>query len=314
MERGPRQNHRVNARSMSSPELSDYQWRLLRNVANAIQSAHLFKRPKIRLLDAGCDCSGKQVWHLADVTKGEVIGVNIEDGFPSADALKLISEKPNAKMVKMDATSLDFPDESFDVVISANVMEHVRDPRRYIQECARVLKKTGIAYFEAAPIWTSARGHHIHEDLVFDCCRPEKKYRNDGTIIPDWSHLVCDESRMRSLIEGKLSPKTVEWIPFMIYHSDVLNRKGWREIRGDFGSVFPIIDLQTQPTEGADAEMKPRDRLDDYEVAGFELVARKTPQPVVMRLLTRGATRYRRRMRLLGLAVSRRMGTSPIPR
>jgi ubiquinone/menaquinone biosynthesis C-methylase UbiE len=300
-------------RAINSPELADYQWRLVRNVERAIQSTHFCGRPKTKLLDAGCDSSGKQLWHLAGLTKGEIIGINIEDGFPSPDAVKLIAEKPNAKLEKMDAMNLAFPDESFDVVISANVMEHVRDPRRYIQECGRVLKKTGIAYFEAGPIWTGARGHHIHEDLVHDCCSPTENYRNDGSIIPDWSHLVCDESQMRSIIDTKVSPKTVRWILHMIYHSDVLNRKGWHEIRAAFDSVFPITDLQTQSAAEANPQLKPRDALEDFQVDSFELVARKAPQPRMTRLLMRIVTAYRRRIRLLGLAVSRRLGPSLDP-
>jgi SAM-dependent methyltransferase len=300
-------------RTKTAPDLDEYQWSLVQNVARAIQTTHLVKRPKIRVLDAGCDCSGRQIWHLAELTKGEVIGINIEDGFPSTDACELISERPNARLAKMDATNMDFPDGSFDLVISANVMEHVREPRRYIQECGRVLKKTGIAYFEAAPIWSSARGHHIHEDLVRDCCVPETDYRNDGSVIPDWSHLVCDESQMRSIIEPKLSPKTVAWILWMIYHSDVLNKKGWSEIRSAFDAVFPIVRVNAQPTDGANPRFKPSDGLEDHDVAYFELIARKAPQPTIMRLLTRWATAYRRRMRLLGLAISRRLRGSPDP-
>ncbi len=129
----------------SSPKLDDYQWQLVRNVAGTIQRNYLSKQPNIKILDAGCDCSGKQIWHLAGLTKGEVIGINIEDGFPSRDAVELTADKPNSKLVKMDATRLDFPDETFDMVVSANVMEHVHNPLAYIRECARVLKKSGIA-------------------------------------------------------------------------------------------------------------------------------------------------------------------------
>lgn len=41
---------------------------------------------------------------------------------------------------------LPFPDESFDIVISNHVIEHVKNPRGHVAEVARVLKPDGIAY------------------------------------------------------------------------------------------------------------------------------------------------------------------------
>ena len=45
----------------------------------------------------------------------------------------------------MDATKLGFDDETFDVVTSFQVIEHVRDSSKFLLEIKRVLKKTGIA-------------------------------------------------------------------------------------------------------------------------------------------------------------------------
>jgi SAM-dependent methyltransferase len=42
-----------------------------------------------------------------------------------------------------DLTALSFPDESFDAVISLEVMEHIPDFRSAFSECARVLKPKG---------------------------------------------------------------------------------------------------------------------------------------------------------------------------
>ncbi len=45
--------------------------------------------------------------------------------------------------VVADAHNLPFDDESFDIVLSVDVLEHLRDPRQAISEMKRVLKKEG---------------------------------------------------------------------------------------------------------------------------------------------------------------------------
>ncbi|MEI7935838.1 MAG: class I SAM-dependent methyltransferase [Verrucomicrobiota bacterium] len=298
-------------RATDSPQLDDYQSRFVENVRRVVQNNYLWLPPRIKILDAGCDPTGRQLWHLARLTKGELIGINVAEGFPSPQALKLLADIPNATLKRMDAMQLEFPDESFDMVISANVIEHVADPRRYIQQCCRVLRKNGVAYFESYPIWTAARGHHIMESMVHDYCGATENYCNDGSIIPDWSHLCYGENQMRSCLEKKLKLNTVNWVLQLLYRSAEFNKIGWWEIRSAFEAAFPTRDLRTYGEPGASPELRPHGSAEDYEVAGFELVARKAAQPRLRRTLLRGMVAYRRRLRLLGYAISRRLQRSP---
>lgn len=48
-------------------------------------------------------------------------------------------------MVKMDITSIQFEDETFDVILCSHVLEHVDDDRRAMREFFRVLKQDGWA-------------------------------------------------------------------------------------------------------------------------------------------------------------------------
>jgi SAM-dependent methyltransferase len=60
-------------------------------------------------------------------------------GYLTADLLN-----PKA-MVKMDITSIDYPDQSFDVIYCSHVLEHVPDDRKAMQEFYRTLSDDGWA-------------------------------------------------------------------------------------------------------------------------------------------------------------------------
>ncbi len=55
-----------------------------------------------------------------------------------------------------DATAMPFPDASFDRVIAAEVLEHILDDQRAINEVARVLKPGGLAAV-TVPAWLPER-------------------------------------------------------------------------------------------------------------------------------------------------------------
>lgn len=50
-------------------------------------------------------------------------------------------------VLKLDACNIDMPDCSFDVVLANHLMEHLPDDKKFIRECLRVLKPSGILIF-----------------------------------------------------------------------------------------------------------------------------------------------------------------------
>ncbi len=94
-------------------------------------------RPR-RVLDLGCG-SGDSVdlfrRYDPDV---EWIGVDIAD---SQEALARL--RHDATFVTYDGLVIPFPDASFDLVYSHQVLEHVRDPLGHLREIRRVLRPTG---------------------------------------------------------------------------------------------------------------------------------------------------------------------------
>src|SRR4029079_6384484 len=81
------------------PTVLPYQIPFVERVTRVIRANFLSRVPRLRILDAGCDPSGRQLWHLARLTRGEVIGVNIGEGFPSPEALAGLPV--NARLLNM---------------------------------------------------------------------------------------------------------------------------------------------------------------------------------------------------------------------
>jgi len=76
-----------------------------------------------------------------------VTGIDIDEA--AIAHAKQNFQADNLRFSLGDAMAIDFPDNSFDIVICAHVYEHVPDATRMFCEIYRVLKPTGICYFAA---------------------------------------------------------------------------------------------------------------------------------------------------------------------
>ena len=96
---------------------------------------------KMKVLDVGC---GPGMFSMVLGKDGhEVIGIDYSDGM-IAKALQNCAEAGvPADIRKMDAQNLEFPDESFDLIISRKVIWNLPNPLRAYREWLRVLKKGG---------------------------------------------------------------------------------------------------------------------------------------------------------------------------
>ncbi len=258
------------------PKLEDYQVRFVQNVARVLGGNFLRRCPAVRVLDMGCDCSGRQLAVISQLVRGEVVGINIPEGFPSPTAVATAGDR--VRLLRMDGMQLDFPDASFDVVISANVIEHVPNVARFVAEAARVLKPGGICYMETAPVWTSARGHHLMESMVAENIPEEAGYRDDGSVIPEWGHLSMTREQMAEAIGDKVLPKTREYLLRYLYDSRGLNKTPWSGVCRAFRESFAAVHLIPRSLPGVNMALMPSDGREDYSVYGFSVISRKGAQ------------------------------------
>jgi len=66
----------------------------------------------------------------------------------TADLFPRFYKTIDKKISKVDATSIDFDDEQFDIVIACHIMEHIPDDKAAMQEIYRILKCGGKAILQ----------------------------------------------------------------------------------------------------------------------------------------------------------------------
>jgi len=217
-----------------------------------------FENPKqITVLDVGC--SAVEVKYLAKHVK-RVVGLNINTSY-----FGVRSWPKNVELVVIDGTQLGFPDKTFDFVYSLNVCEHVNNFSKCIDEQLRVLKDSGYCYAQWEPVWSSPRGHHIHDDMVRTW---EKEfnieptyYKNDGEFIKHWSHLLLSKDEMFESLMPKLRSKELtRHVVDYIYESTDINRLFFDEVENIFSEKKIRIESWVKNTTEV-----PQDILDNLK-------------------------------------------------
>jgi len=122
---------------------------------------------RLRILDVGTG-TGFLSLSLAEIGH-EVVGIDLAEGMISS-ARKLADDRGlDLDLMVGDAESLDFDDDSFDVVVSRWVLWTLPDPEKAISEWMRVLKPGGRAYEfgVSRPVEKDGLRRQIRENLRF---------------------------------------------------------------------------------------------------------------------------------------------------
>ena len=112
-----------------------------------------------RVLDDGCGGGGMCVSFAEEARS--VIGIEPGNRFRDVGT-RLAAEKgvPNVTFAYGDGTALPFRKDTFDLVLSHSVIEHVANPLEYLKEARRVLAPAGAMLLNTAP-YLSSPGSHL---------------------------------------------------------------------------------------------------------------------------------------------------------
>lgn len=167
------------------------------------------------LLDAGC---GKMPYREYILNKSSVtkyIGLDIES------ALNYDEIKPDHTW---DGIRMPFDDNSFESVMATEVLEHIHNPREFLDEVRRVLKPNGKLFFTVPFLW------NLHEV-------PHDHYR--------YTPFALREILLKS------SFKNIELHPMGGWHRSMAQMLGLWVRRAGFGKIMRnVLSLILQPIIG----------------------------------------------------------------
>ena len=130
---------RISQTEMMYPEQEFTSWSLQTNFGRYSFASGYVKAKNI--LDLGCGSGYGSSFLSKSGRADHVIG-----GYVSENAIKTASrmfQNNKLSFVWLDATALPFRNDSFDIVVSLEVIEHLVEYRIYLQEVKRVLRSYG---------------------------------------------------------------------------------------------------------------------------------------------------------------------------
>lgn len=125
---------RVEVQAMLDQEDRHWWYRGRRRIV-CDELARLPRGPQVRVLDAGCG-SGRLLDELRDY--GHVTGLDL-----NPDSVEIARSRGHEDVVQGPVEQLPWADETFDLVISLDMVEHTPDDRAALRELRRVTKQGG---------------------------------------------------------------------------------------------------------------------------------------------------------------------------
>ena len=122
------------------------------------------------LLEIGSNHGGAAFYYYSTFKVKSLTGIDTTDSQAEISNLffRNMGATSNYLFQKAFAEALPFASESFDAILSFDVIEHVQDVPKTLSECHRVLRPGGKAFL-AFPSYYHPVGHHLNAVTVAPC-------------------------------------------------------------------------------------------------------------------------------------------------
>lgn len=162
------------------------------NKVIAIDTEPPFHRPYLKSFISLLRHSG--YYRTLKTTANEIIGTRRAYRTALSEATAFTG-RYNFSLHRMNANSLDFPDNYFDGAFSFSVFEHISSPEIALAEVKRVLKPNSIFYLDLN-LFTGVHGDHD----------PRSYSDSRDMLAPPWKHLrkSCEELRVNACYLNKV--------------------------------------------------------------------------------------------------------------
>lgn len=128
-----------------------------------------------RLLDVGCGAGLTGEYAKQRLNIKEVIGIEYVD-----DVARKAAQRLDRVLIgDIEQMEIDYPDEYFDCILCADVLEHLRDPWAVLIKLRRLLAPDGVLIASIPNI----RHARVLAKIIFD------RFEYEPSGILDWSHL-----------------------------------------------------------------------------------------------------------------------------
>ncbi|MFN3652105.1 MAG: class I SAM-dependent methyltransferase [Armatimonadota bacterium] len=168
--------------------LEDWYWWFVarRKAAARFILDHAPAERPLRILDAGCGTGG-MLDLFRDWPEVEAYGIDL-----SPDALHFSRSRGHRRLAGGDLTVLPFRTGTYDVVTALDVVEHVPDDQRAVEELARVLRPGGILV-ASVPAYQALWGPHdeaLHHQRRYHGSQFRELVRRSGLHVEKQTYLL----------------------------------------------------------------------------------------------------------------------------
>jgi SAM-dependent methyltransferase len=123
-------------------------------------------------------------------------GLGFGNSFASSRELFTANGIDPERIFSAKGENLPFEDASFQIVYSANMLEHTEDPLKVLEEAVRVLRPGGILHFEMPNFLSYFEGHYMIP-------QPPILWRS---LLPQWVRLLGRDPSFARTLRTEINP------------------------------------------------------------------------------------------------------------